>query len=150
MFSLIGIVVVFGSIAAGFLMEKGNLLVLIQPAELIIIGGAAVATVLVANPLPLALKVFKSALGALAGSRFTKDFYLETLKMLNDIFTFARKSGMAKLEEDVENPAKSAVFSKFKRPSPGWWRRTTSTLYLKTISTPAIAKIRRRRARWRR
>ena len=113
MFSVIGIFVVFGSIAAGFLMEKGNLLVLLQPAELIIIGGSAVGTILVGNPLPLAIKIFKSALGILAGSRFTKEFYLETLKMLNDIFVFARKSGMAKLEEDVENPTKSAVFSKY-------------------------------------
>lgn len=113
MFALIGIVVVFGSIVAGFLMEKGNLLVLLQPAELIIIGGAAIGTILVANPLPLAIKVFMSVLGVLPGSRFTKEFYLETLKMLHDIFAFARKSGMAKLEEDVENPTKSAVFSKY-------------------------------------
>jgi flagellar motor component MotA len=41
MFAIIGIVVVFGAIVAGYLMEKGNLLVLMQPAELIIIGGAA-------------------------------------------------------------------------------------------------------------
>jgi chemotaxis protein MotA len=113
MFAIIGIVIVFGAIVGGFLMEKGQLGVLIQPAELVIIGGAAVGTVLIANPLPLAIKVFKSALGVLAGSRFTKDYYLESLKMLSDIFTFARKSGMAKLEEDIENPDKSAVFSKY-------------------------------------
>lgn len=113
MFALIGIVIVLGSIVAGFLMEGGKLLVLLQPAELIIIGGSAIGTILVGNPLPLAVKVFKSVLGILAGSRFTKEFHLETLKMLNDIFTFARKSGMAKLEEDVENPSKSAVFSKY-------------------------------------
>ena len=50
MFQIIGILVVFGAIVAGYLMEKGNLLVLMQPAELVIIGGAAVGTVLVANP----------------------------------------------------------------------------------------------------
>jgi len=113
MFALIGIVVVFGSIVAGFLMEKGNLLVLLQPSEMIIIGGAALGTILVANPLPLTIKIFKSVLGIMAGSRFTTAFYLETLKMLSAIFVFARKSGMAKLEEDVENPEKSAVFSNY-------------------------------------
>ena len=40
MFSIIGIVVVFGCIAAGYLMEHGNLKVLLQPAELLIVGGA--------------------------------------------------------------------------------------------------------------
>ena len=50
MFAIIGIVVVFGCVLAGYLMEHGNLKVLIQPAELVIIGGAALGTLLVANP----------------------------------------------------------------------------------------------------
>ena len=113
MFALIGIVIVFGSIIGGFLLEKGNLAVLLQPAELVIIGGSAIGTILVGNPLGLSIKVFTSALSVLEGSKFSKEFYLETLKMLNDIFVFARKSGMAKLEEDVENPDKSEVFKKY-------------------------------------
>jgi chemotaxis protein MotA len=113
MFAIIGIVIVFGAIIGGFLMEKGPLAVLVQPAELVIIGGAAFGTLLIANPLPLVIRMFKSVLGILAGSKYTKDFYLDSLKMLNDIFSFARKSGMAKLEDDVENPEKSTVFSKY-------------------------------------
>lgn len=50
MSTVIGVVVVFGAILAGYLMERGNLAVLLQPAELIIIGGAAAGTVLIANP----------------------------------------------------------------------------------------------------
>jgi chemotaxis protein MotA len=115
MYSILGIALVFLSIIGGFLMEKGKLLVLIQPAELIIIGGAAAGTLLVANPLPLIFKIFRSLQGLLQTSRFTRDFYLESLKLLSDIFQFARKSGMAKLEEDVENPEKSTLFSKFPR-----------------------------------
>jgi len=113
MFSIIGIILVFGAVVGGFLMEKGKLPVLLQPAELIIIGGSAIGTLLAANPLPLVIKIFKSLTGIIGGSRFTAAFYLESLKMLNDIFQFARKSGMAKLEEDIENPGKSAVFSKY-------------------------------------
>ena len=113
MFAIIGLVVVFGAIIGGYLMEKGPLEVLVQPAELVIIGGSAMGTLLIANPLPLVMKIFKSLIGILSGNRFTKDYYLESLKMLNDIFSFARKAGMAKLEEDVENPDKSAVFSKY-------------------------------------
>ena len=41
-FRIIGIVVVFGAVLAGYLMEHGNLRVLMQPAELIIILGAAI------------------------------------------------------------------------------------------------------------
>lgn len=113
MFAIIGIVLVIGAILGGFLMEKGPLGVLVQPAELVIIGGAAIGTLLIANPLPLVIRIFKGVLGILGGNRYTTAFYLESLKMLSDIFVFARKSGMAKLEEEVENPEKSAVFSKY-------------------------------------
>ncbi len=113
MFAIIGILVVFGAIITGFLMEHGKLMVLFQPSELIIIGGAAIGTLLVANPLPLVIRVFKSVLGILSGSRFTQAYYLDSLKMLYDIFQLARKSGMAKLEEEVENPKKSTLFSKY-------------------------------------
>lgn len=113
MFSIIGIVVVFGAIIGGFLMEKGKMPVLVQPAELLIIGGSALGTLLVANPLPLVIRVFKSLLGVVGQNRFTAAFYLESLKMLNDIFQFARKNGMVKLEEEIENPEKSALLSKY-------------------------------------
>ena len=113
MFAIIGIVVVFGAIVGGFLMEKGNLAVLVQPAELVIIGGASIGTLLIGNPLPIVIKVFTCLLGVLAGDPYTKPYYLDALKMLNDIFQFARKSGMAKLEEEIEKPDKSAVFSKY-------------------------------------
>jgi chemotaxis protein MotA len=51
MFASIGILVVFGTVVGGYLLEHGNLKVLLQPAELLIIGGAGAGTVLVANPL---------------------------------------------------------------------------------------------------
>jgi chemotaxis protein MotA len=113
MFSIVGIVLVFGAVIGGFLMEKGKMPVLVQPAELLIIGGSAMGTFLAANPLPLIIKTVKSLIGVIGGSRFSSTFYLESLKMLSDIFQFARKSGMAKLEEDIENPDKSALFSKY-------------------------------------
>jgi chemotaxis protein MotA len=114
MFSVIGIVVVFGAIVGGYLMEHGNLLVLMQPAELVIIFGAAVGTVLIANPLPVVMKMMKMIGGVFGGNKFSKPFYLENLKMLNEVFSYARKSGMAKLEADVEDPTKSALFGKYK------------------------------------
>ena len=59
MFAIIGIVIVLGAIAAGYTMEHGNFKVLMQPAELVIIFGAAVGTVVIANPLPTLIKIGK-------------------------------------------------------------------------------------------
>jgi chemotaxis protein MotA len=113
MFAIIGIVVVIGAILGGYLMEKGPLMVLVQPAELIILGGAAIGTILIANPLPVVIKLFKGILGVLSGSKYSQATYLENLKMLNDLFQFARKNGLPKLEADLDAPEKSAVFSKY-------------------------------------
>ncbi len=106
-------VVVIGAIIGGYLMEHGNLQVLIQPAELVIIGGAAIGTLLIANPIATVMKIVNGLIGVLKGSSYTKAFYLDTLLMMNELFNRARKSGLVKLEEDVETPDKSEVFSKY-------------------------------------
>jgi chemotaxis protein MotA len=97
MFVIIGIVVVFGAVIAGYLMEKGSLKDLMQPAELIIIGGAAIGTVLIANPLYVLKAIIGGVAGAFGGSKFGKDKYLETMKMMYELFSRARKEGLMAL-----------------------------------------------------
>ncbi|MGA3125840.1 MAG: flagellar motor stator protein MotA [Candidatus Korobacteraceae bacterium] len=113
MFIIIGIIVVFGSIVSGYLMEHGNLKVLLQPAELIIIGGAGLGTLLIANPLHVIKKIAGGLVGALKGSHINTAFYLETLKMCYEILNKARKDGLLAIESDIEEPEKSAVFTKY-------------------------------------
>jgi chemotaxis protein MotA len=113
MFAIIGIVVVFGAIIGGFLMEHGPLKVLIQPAELVTIGGAAIGTVLVANPLHIIKGIIGSLLGVLKGSKFTKARYLNTLKMMYQFLNKVRKEGLLSVEQDVEKPKESALFKNY-------------------------------------
>src|SRR5260370_13412583 len=111
MFSIIGIVVVFGAVAAGYLMEHGNMKVLMQPAELIIILGAAIGTVLIANPLHILTKIGKGIGGAFGGSPFTKQMYLDSLRMMYELFSRARKEGLMSLEADNDAPDPNPNFS---------------------------------------
>src|SRR5438105_69230 len=111
MFAIIGIVVVFGCVVSGYLMEHGNLRVLMQPAELIIIGGAAIGTVLIANPLHILKSIAAGIGGVFGSSKFGKQRYIETLKMMFDLLNKARKEGLMALESDVEEPDKSPIFS---------------------------------------
>lgn len=94
MFAIVGILVVFGCVVAGYLMEHGNIRVLIQPAELVIIGGAALGTVLVANPLHIIKKILGGIGGVFGSSKFSKQAYLDTLKMMYDLLNKARKDGL--------------------------------------------------------
>jgi chemotaxis protein MotA len=113
MYAIIGTVVVILAIVGGYLMEKGNLMVLVQPAELVIIVGAAAGTLLIANPLHILKQIAGNMTGLLKGSRYTHALYLDSLKMMYDLFNHARKEGMASVEADVENPDKSKVFSAY-------------------------------------
>lgn len=112
MFAIIGIVVVICAIIGGYLMEHGSMRVLLQPAELLIIGGAAVGTVLIANPLHI-LKQIAGGIGVVfKGSKITKQRYLESLRIIYELLNKARRQGLMSLETDIEEPEKSPIFSK--------------------------------------
>jgi chemotaxis protein MotA len=113
MFAIIGILVVFGAIIAGYKMEHGNLKLLVQPAELVIIGGAAIGTLLTANPLHILKSVISGVIGVFTGSKINRQRYLDTLKMMYDLLNKARKEGLMGIEADVEDPTKSPIFSKY-------------------------------------
>src|SRR5271157_193130 len=114
MFSIIGIVVVFGCIAAGYLMEHGNIKVLLQPAELLIIGGAALGTVLISNPVHTLKQMISGLLGAFGSSKYGTKRYIDCLKMMYELLQKARKEGLVALETDIEAPDASPLFSNYK------------------------------------
>jgi len=110
MFPIIGLIVVFGSVIGGFLMEEGNLFVLIQPAELITIGGAALGALILSCPSNLLFGVFKAVPAILKGSTLKKTHYIALLTLLYNIFTKIKKEGLLSVEKDVENPKGSTLF----------------------------------------
>jgi chemotaxis protein MotA len=113
MFAIIGILIVFGAVIGGFLMEKGHIMVLIQPAELLILVGAATGTLLVANPVHIIRGVIAGLMGILKGSPFGKARYLNTLKMMYQFLNKVRKEGLLSVEMDVEKPKESLIFKNY-------------------------------------
>ncbi|MBX9609760.1 MAG: flagellar motor stator protein MotA [Gammaproteobacteria bacterium] len=113
MFFIIGIVLVLGCVAGGFVLSHGELAALWQPYELLVIGGAALGAFVIANP----MKVIKATFGAipklLKGSKYKKELYMDTLALLYDLLVKARKQGMMALEGDVDKPESSEIFGKY-------------------------------------
>ena len=113
MFLIIGIVLVLGCVAGGFVLSHGELGALWQPYELLVIGGAALGAFVIANP----MKVIKATFGAipklLKGSKYKKELYMDTLALLYDLLVKARKQGMMALEGDVDKPESSEIFGKY-------------------------------------
>ncbi|MBI5376136.1 MAG: flagellar motor stator protein MotA [Candidatus Schekmanbacteria bacterium] len=113
MIAIVGIVIVFGSILAGYLLEHGNVWVLLQPAELIIIGGAALGSLIITCPPSVLLDIVKKIPSVFKGASYNKTAYLELLNLLYDIFVKIRKEGVLHIEGDIEAPEKSELFKKY-------------------------------------
>ena len=113
MLVLIGFAIVIASVIGGYLLEHGNLSVLFQPAELLIIGGAAIGSFIVASPMKTVRAVVQSILGVLRSKTYSKADYLEAMLLLNGIFYKIRQQGLVAIESDVDEPDKSSLFNRF-------------------------------------
>ena len=111
MFAIVGIVIVLGAVVGGYLMEHGNLGVLFQPAELVIIGGASVGALVISSPKKVLLLITQSIKSIFESAEVGKETYLELMVLLNRLFRKIRKEGLLAIEADVDNPKQSPIFS---------------------------------------
>jgi chemotaxis protein MotA len=112
-FVIVGLVVVIGSILFGYTMHHGQIGVLLQWSEFIIIGGAGIGAFLMANPMSVISGSVKAVLGLLKSNPYSEKAYSELLQVLYEIFQKARKDGLVGLESHIEDPEKSEIFKKY-------------------------------------
>ena len=113
MLVIVGYLIVIASVFGGFALAGGHLASLLQPVELLMIGGAALGAFLVANTAKVIKATLKSLPTLFKGSRYDKALYLETLALLFDILAKVRKEGLMSIEGDVDEPEKSPIFGKY-------------------------------------
>ena len=113
MFIIIGLLIVIGCVLGGFLLSNGPFGVLIQPSEFIVIGGACIGAIIAGNPVKMLMQIAKKLPIALKGSPFNKETYTELLRMQYEVYINAKKGGLLSIEEDVNEPAASSIFSKY-------------------------------------
>lgn len=112
MFVFIGIAVVILGVLGGFVLHGGPVLVLLQWAEFLIIGGAALGSLLIGTPVPVLKRIIGSVMRILKGDPYTKERYVSLLKTMFEIFNVSKRDGLIALESHVMQPDKSPVFSK--------------------------------------
>jgi chemotaxis protein MotA len=114
MFAIVGAIIVLACVVGGYVLEHGNLSLLFQPVELLIIGGAATGAFLISSTPRVLTLVLKSIVTVLSPKSPSKIQYLELLSLLYQIFSKIRKEGLVSIEADIETPDKSQLFQKFK------------------------------------
>lgn len=113
MLPAIGLVIVFGSVVGGYLLEGGNLSIIIQPVEILIIMGAAVGAFFISSSKKLLNMSIKGALGVFTHKGASKESYMELLLLLNELFRKARREGLIAIESHVNRPRESSIFTQF-------------------------------------
>ncbi len=139
MIAIIGMIIVSSCVIGGYLIHNGNLAVIFQPVELMIIGGAAIGAFVVASP----LKVIKATGGSVARifsyKANSKQDYIDILLMMNGIFYKIRQQGLVSIESDVDEPAKSPLFSAYPKIMKNHAAINLIADTLRTVMTTTIA-----------
>jgi chemotaxis protein MotA len=110
---ILGYLVVIASVFGGFALAGGHLASLLQPVELLMIGGAASGAFLVGNNGKAIKATFKALPGLLKGSKYNKALYLELMLLLFDVLSKVRKEGLMSIEGDIDKPEESPLFGKY-------------------------------------
>ncbi|MDD2913992.1 MAG: flagellar motor stator protein MotA [Gallionella sp.] len=113
MLVIVGYLIVCFSVFGGFVLAGGHLAALLQPIELLMIGGAAAGAFLVGNTAKVIKATLKDLPSVLKGSKYGKDDYMEALALLYELLSKVRKEGLMSIEGDVEEPHESALFAKY-------------------------------------
>lgn len=113
MLIIIGLITVVASVLGGYVLAHGELMALWQPFEVLIIGGAAVGSFLVANPWHVIKESIKTVPYLFFGNPFNKPFYFDLLVVLERLFDKAKREGSMAIEDDIENPDESEIFSRY-------------------------------------
>jgi chemotaxis protein MotA len=109
----IGYGIILASVFGGYALSGGHLAAMLQPLELLIIGGAAVGAFVVGNP-PKTLGATAKVLPTLLrGSRYSKALYLRLMGLLYEILTKARREGFMSIERDIEAVHESPLFGRY-------------------------------------
>ncbi len=112
MFFIVGLLIVFGSVFGGYSVH-GDLGILWQPIEFVIIIGAGLGAFVISNPKPVLAGSAKAFGTLLKGPKYKKEAYIELLGVLFTVFKLAKTKGDLALESHVEKPAESTLFANF-------------------------------------
>ena len=110
---IIGLVVTLGCVLGGYMAMGGKLMVLAPPWEFVIIGGAAIGTFLIANPMPVVKDTGKGLMEALKAKVPGPDDYLQILGLLHALLREMRTKPSSEVEGHIDAPEESEIFKTY-------------------------------------
>ncbi|MGP4844678.1 flagellar motor stator protein MotA [Marinobacter sp. 1Y8] len=136
---ILGSIIVIACVLGGYVLAHGEIMALWQPLEMLIIFGAALGAFIISNPMHTIKETFGGVMRLLTGSPFNKAFYMDLLSLLYDVFDKSRKQGVMAIEEDIDNPGESQIFTRYPAVMKSEHLLAFVTDYLRIISSGNMA-----------
>ena len=130
----LGYLIVIGAVLGGFMIAGGSPLLLMHPAEFIVIGGVAIGMLVVAAPQTVMTNLLKDIQACFKGSATNKGEVIDLFKMLYELFVIGRRNGLIALDEHVSSPPTSSIFQKY----PSFLHHKDRVDFLCSALRPAI------------
>jgi chemotaxis protein MotA len=117
MTSLAGFGFLLAMVFGGYLAAGGKLDIILKslPFEMMMIGGAAIGSFLMANSIAAVKHTIGGFGKIIKGARYAKSDYVELLSLLYWLVRLAQTRGPMALEPHIEKPQESPAFGKFPR-----------------------------------
>ena len=112
---IIGLVMTLGCVLGGFMAMGGKVMVLFQPWEFVIIGGASIGTFLIANPIAVVKDSGKGFVEAIKNSVPREKDYLDLLGLIYSLLKALKERPKNEVETHIDNPQESSIFQAYPR-----------------------------------
>lgn len=110
---LLGLIIIFGCVIGGFIMSGGRLASFWQPGEIVIILGAGIGAMVLANPKTVLQDVYRQFRGVLRKNEYTDEYQRQILMLLYELLELVQEGGLKVLDEHIEVPESSQLFQKY-------------------------------------
>ncbi|CAM5252305.1 MULTISPECIES: flagellar motor stator protein MotA [Stutzerimonas stutzeri group] len=110
---VIGALIIVGCVLGGYAMANGDMRVLWQPAEVVIILGAAIGSLVVGNPKEVLVEMLSQMRGVFIYERRGEEFQRQLLMLLYELLEMVDVGGLKVLDSHIEEPEESDLFARY-------------------------------------
>jgi chemotaxis protein MotA len=112
---ILGFIIVMGMVFGGYMLSGGEMGIITHalPFEGMMIGGAALGSFVAANSFSNIKDAGKAVIKAFKGPKWKENDYIDLLNLMYTLTKMYRQNGMLSLDEHIENPQESSIFSQY-------------------------------------
>lgn len=110
---LLGAIIIVSCVLGGYSLAHGELAMLWQPAEILIILGAGLGSLVVGNPKEVLLEMCHQIKGVFVYKRRGEEFQRQLLMLLYELLEMVDVGGLKALDAHIEEPDQSDLFTRY-------------------------------------